>query len=209
MWTWSSRGGTWCARPVGLPQSRAGPGAGAGHVVTVHPQLVWRSPSAARRARLTAAARREKSAATCGAADSGASPAVAAAHQVSDLAFHLRAGGAVVGDPGGIGLGGAGIGQSALVGADRDRCGRRREPVHARASGQAGAGRAEHGGAAAGGGRADRRRSPGRAGDGARVQVDGEAVLGEPAARCGRRLRLAVKICAPAVSSLASSLPVP
>ena len=80
-----------------------------------------RSPSAPRRARLTAAASREKSAATLvGAADSGAAPAVAAAHQVTDLAFHLGPGGPVVGDPGGIGLGGAGTGQLSLVGADRD-----------------------------------------------------------------------------------------
>ena len=35
-----------------------------------------------------------------------------------------------------------------------------------------------------GGGRADRDGHHVRAGDGARVQVDGEAVLGEPAARC-------------------------
>ena len=46
-----------------------------------------------------------------GAAHSGAAPAVAAAHQVTDLAFDLRAGGPVVGDPGGVGLGGAGTGQ--------------------------------------------------------------------------------------------------
>ena len=36
------------------------------------------------------------------AADAGAAPAVAAAHQVGDLAFHFRAGRPVVGDPGGI-----------------------------------------------------------------------------------------------------------
>ncbi len=50
-----------------------------------------------------------------GAAHSGAAPAVAAAHQVTDLAFHFRAGRPVVGDPGGIGLGGAGAGQFGLI----------------------------------------------------------------------------------------------
>jgi hypothetical protein len=45
---------------------------------------------------------------------------VATPHQVADLAFDLGPGSAVVGLPGGIGLGGAGTGELGLIGADRD-----------------------------------------------------------------------------------------
>src|SRR5689334_22147485 len=58
---------------------------------------------------------------TPGAADPGPSPAVCAAHQVPELAFHLGAGRAVVRDPPGVGLPKAGIGQCLLMRADADR----------------------------------------------------------------------------------------
>ena len=81
----------------------------SGHAVTTcHPwPVARRSPSPPRRARLTAA-------------HSGVAPAMAAAHQVTDLGFHFRAGRPIVGEPAGIGLGGAGAGQFGLVGTDRD-----------------------------------------------------------------------------------------
>ena len=56
-----------------------------------------------------------------GAADPGSSAAVFATHQVPELAFHLGAGRAVVGDPRGVGLPGAGVGQGLFVRADADR----------------------------------------------------------------------------------------
>ena len=83
-----------------------------------------------------------------GAADSGAAPAVAAAHQVGELAFDLGAGGAVVAHPGRVGLAGAGVGQGLLVRANRYRA-----PTGGggalRAQRASGAGRREMGGSAA------------------------------------------------------------
>ena len=52
------------------------------------------------------------------AAHPGSSSAVAASHQVAELAFDLGAGGPVVGDPVRVLLAGAGVGQALLVAAD-------------------------------------------------------------------------------------------
>src|SRR5262249_45045230 len=54
------------------------------------------------------------------AAHAGAAAAVAAAHQVGDLAFDFRSGGAVVGSPGRIGLPGTGSRQMRFPAADGD-----------------------------------------------------------------------------------------
>src|ERR1019366_4066475 len=54
-------------------------------------------------------------------ADPGAAAAVAAAHQVAGLAFHLGPGCLVAGLPAGAGLGLPGGGQPGLVRADGDR----------------------------------------------------------------------------------------
>jgi hypothetical protein len=54
-------------------------------------------------------------------ADAGAAAAVAAAHQVADLAFDLGPGGPVVRLPGRVSLGLPGGGQAGLVRADGDR----------------------------------------------------------------------------------------
>ena len=54
------------------------------------------------------------------AAHSGAAAAVPAAHQVSDLAFHLGAGGSVVSLPVRVALAGPGPGELFFVGADID-----------------------------------------------------------------------------------------
>jgi hypothetical protein len=52
--------------------------------------------------------------------DSSAAAAVAAAQQVGEFAFDLGSGGAVVGQPGGAALAGAGGGQGGLLGMDGD-----------------------------------------------------------------------------------------
>ena len=127
-----------------------------------------RSPSTPSRARLTAAASREKSAATLvRAANAGAAAAVAAPHQVGDLAFHLGSGGGVVGTPGGVGLGGAGPGQLLLVGADRDDAAGGRGGA-LRGQRAIGAGGAERGDTAAALDGADRHAHLPGAGDGCR-----------------------------------------
>lgn len=112
-----------------------------------------------------------------GAADSGAASAVAAAHEVTELALDFGSGAAVVGDPGGVGLPGAGIGEGLLVGADADRA-----PADGggalRAQRALGTGLSEVGGTATGRGGPDRGADPGRADDRAGAEVDIELVLG-------------------------------
>ena len=53
-------------------------------------------------------------------AHAGAPTAVAAAHEVGDLAFNFRAGGPVVGPPGRVGLAGTGGGRLGFPAADGD-----------------------------------------------------------------------------------------
>jgi hypothetical protein len=110
---------------------------------------------------------------------------VFAAHQVTDLAFDLRAGRGVVGLPGRVGLSGPGAGQRGLECADGDGATGRGAgaPFAQRA---AGAGRAEAGGARPVVAAADRCADPARAGDGVAVQVDVETVLGEQPTRARR-----------------------
>src|ERR1019366_1889218 len=120
--------------------------------------------------------------------DAGAAAAVAAAHQVADLAFDLGPGGPVAGLPRRVLLAGAGGGEAGLVRADGDRAAfsgggalgcQRAGPACCAEPGcpgvPPGSGPDGHGDA-------------GRAGDGLAVEVDGEAVLGEAAFHRGRRL---------------------
>jgi len=114
-------------------------------------------------------------------AHAGASSAVAAAHQVGDLALDFRAGGAVVGFPRWVGLFVAGGGQAGFVVADGDSAAGLGGGALS-GQGAGGAGGAELGLAGMAGVTGD---SPDRhgdlvgAGDGAGVQVDVELVLGE------------------------------
>ena len=151
-------------------------------VVVSHPRSgVQATASTPRRARLAAAARRAKVGGDLGlAASPGAAPAVAAAHQVPDLAFHLGSGAPVVRDPARITLPVTGRGELPLVVADHDaasaaRCGA------LLTQGAAGAHVTEAGDACPVLAARDRRAVPGRAGDAVLVEVDVELVLAEPA----------------------------
>ena len=85
-------------------------------------QRLWMvTSSVARRARLIAAARSLKSAFTFARADTGASAAAAASHQMADVPLDLRAGGLVVGLPRRICLAFASAGEFLLVRAETDR----------------------------------------------------------------------------------------
>ena len=105
---------------------------------------------------------------------------MAAAHQVTDLAFHLGPGGLVISLPGGAGLCLAGGGQPGLVRADGDR-------AAAFGGGALGgqragaAGRAEPGlpGVAVTAAGPDGRGDARGAGDGLAIKIDGEPVLGK------------------------------
>ena len=113
-----------------------------------------------------------------------------AAHEMAELALDFGAGGAVVGDPGRLGLPGAGVGEGLLVrpnghGAPAGGGGA------LRAQRARGAGRREVGGAAAGAGRVDRGGDPARAGHSAGAEIDVEPVLAEQPARRGGCLGLA------------------
>src|SRR5918996_3445425 len=120
---------------------------------------------------------------------------------MTEFAFDLGSGGAVVGDPGGVGLAGPGGGEGLLVRADVDRA-----PTGGggalRAQRTRLASRPEIGHAAAGAGRTDRGGDPARAADraeveagiGVSVEVDVEPVLAEPATRRGGRLGLAARL---------------
>ena len=112
------------------------------------------------------------------AAHPGTASAVAAAHQVADLAFDFGAGGAVVVGPVGVVLVAAGGGEVLFVTADGDRAaGGRGGALGAQRT--AGAGVGEVGDAVTGATSADRHGHPVGAGDGVVVKVDLEAVLGE------------------------------
>lgn len=128
--------------------------------------------STPRPARLTAAASREKSAAT-----------------LPDLTFDFRPGSPVLGPPGRVLLRGPCPGEFGLVTADRDGPpGRRSGAVPGqRAAGTHGA---EGRRTAAGSGRADGHARPRRAGHGPGYGIDSEAILSEPASRCHRGLDL-------------------
>jgi hypothetical protein len=85
---------------------------------------------------LTAAARSRKSASTRAVPRTpGSSSAVSAAHEVAELALNFGAGGAVVGNPGRVGLPGAGLGEGLLVWPNGAPCARRRRWCTARAAG--------------------------------------------------------------------------
>ena len=118
------------------------------------------------------------------AADTGSASAVAATHQVAELAFDLGSGGPVVGLPVGIALAGAGLGERSFVPIDADR-------APSGGVGALGAQRTvravlgEVGDAAAVGAAPDRHGDAVGAGDGVGVEINVEAVLGEQAA--GRR----------------------
>src|SRR5450631_113158 len=123
--------------------------------------------------------------------DAGAAPAVAAAHQVPDLAFHFGSGGPVVRDPVRVALTCPGRGELLFVEPDADAAPGgcfgallAQRAVRARV--------AETGGAGAGAVAPDRRGVPGRAGDGVMLEVDVELVLGEHRARGDRLLGLAL-----------------
>src|SRR5437764_5641728 len=109
---------------------------------------------------------------------------------MAELAFNLGSGAAVVGDPGGVSLADAGVGEDLLVGTHGHRA-----PAGGRGALRAqwarGAGRREVGGTAAGAGRPDRGGDPARAGHSASAEVDVELVLAEQPARRGRCLGLA------------------
>ena len=109
------------------------------------------------------------------AAHAGAAAAVAAAHQVGDLALDLRAGGLVVGLPGRIGLALASAGELLLVGTDLDRAAvfGGGAPFGQRAA-RAGLAEVRDLSLAR---RSERHGVPGGAGDRARVEVDLERVL--------------------------------
>jgi len=114
--------------------------------------------------------------------------AVAAAHQVSDLAFNLGAGGAVVGFPCRIGLLVAGGGQAGFVVSDGDAAAgfRGGAPGGQRAGGAGGAEVGPAGVPGVSGDPADGHGDLVGAGDGAGGEVDGELVLGEwPAGATG------------------------
>ena len=164
----------------------------------------WRSPRMARRARLTAAASRLKSASTCGCRACVFVVRRAAANEVADLAFDLGAGRAVVGLPVGVALPAARGGQVPLVAGDLD--GAPAGGVGAlRPQRAIGAGGAERGLAVAVAVAADADGGPGGAGDGVVVEVDVEGVLGEPSAAPGRRLGLAARVDA-GISQVAEEL---
>jgi hypothetical protein len=112
---------------------------------------------------------------------------------MSDLAFHLRSGGPVVGDPVRVLLPGSRGGELFLVDADADAApgGGRGALLTQRAPR---ARRAEAGGTATVGTATDRRGAPGRAGDALLLKVDLELVLAEPAAGVGRLLGLALGV---------------
>jgi hypothetical protein len=99
------------------------------------------------------------------------SSAVSAAHQVAKLAFDLGTGGPIVGDPVGVLLLAAGVGETLLVATDTDRA-----PVAGvgapgpQRTGRAGVG--EAGDPVAVAVAADRHGDTGRAGDGVVVEVD-------------------------------------
>ena len=112
-----------------------------------------------------------------------------AAHQVTDLALDLRAGGGVVGLPFRVGLPGAGAGERLLVRADMDRS----------PAGGGGAPVSERTGVARQGepgdlpvlDRSQRRGLSGGSAHGPGVEIDLELVLGEPAVGRDGRLDLA------------------
>ncbi len=88
---------------------------------TVHPLGAKCTSSVERRARLTAAARRLKSAANPQpTAYPGCAPSVLASHEVGDLALDLWPGCPVVGDPVGVLLAGPGSGEHCFVRTDSD-----------------------------------------------------------------------------------------
>ena len=128
-----------------------------------------------------------------GAADPGSSAAVSAAHQVSDLAFHLGSGGAVVGEPLRCGLPLPGLSEAALVPPDPDAAPTggfgALGPQRA-----AGAGRPELRDPGPVFAAADRRGLPGRAAHGVGVKINIEGVLGEQSVRGAGRLGLALGV---------------
>src|ERR1035437_9843586 len=106
-----------------------------------------------------------------------------------EFAFDLWSGGPVLGLPGWVLLGSPGPGQLALVGADaQGASGRRGRTLGGERA--AGAGAGEGRGTTAGLGGLDRDGDVGRAGRRPGAQVDGEVILGEPAAGCDGRLHL-------------------
>src|SRR5205814_9013423 len=116
------------------------------------------------------------------ASDACAASAVAAAHQMADLAFDFRAGSPVVGLPGGIGLAGAAGDQVCFVVADGDGaagCGS--GALGSQWAPGAGIAELSDPGVALAVEGADGRSGPSRAGHGPGIQVDIETVLGEMA----------------------------
>ena len=111
---------------------------------------------------------------------------MAAAHEVTELAFDLGSGGPVVGAPGGVGLPGPGSGERGLVDADPDR-------APARGGGALGAQLAggarvsEAGEPASVTASADGDGDPGGAGHRVGVEIGLEAVFGEQTTRRRRR----------------------
>src|SRR6266508_5210006 len=128
-----------------------------------------------------------------GATDACSSPAVLASHHVTELALDLGAGGPVVRRPLGVLLLGAGIGEALLIAADSDGA----APLGVGALGAERAGAAgvgEVGDAVSVATPPDPHGHLVGAGDGAIVEVDGEAVLGEEPAGGGGRLGLASRV---------------
>src|SRR5215211_1437010 len=127
------------------------------------------------------------------ASHAGPSSPVFASHQVAELAFDLGAGGPVIGDPVGVLLVTASVGQPLLVAANPDRAA---APgvgaVGSQGAGSAGVG--ERGGPGAFAMTADRDGDPGRAGDGVGVEVDSEAIFGEPPVCRRGRLGFATRV---------------